>query len=102
MAVDQQAVRTAIGVAQSAARGDDALAAAATVRSARLAGPTAIRLLYNLVRDDRALLSQRTRAAVALLEVGGFLGGAFAPELRSSTVLREPTDGDATTGRDAA
>jgi hypothetical protein len=100
MAVDQQAVTKAIGVAQSAVRGDDVEAAMETLRLARLASVDALRLLHHLVRDDRALLSQRTRAAVALLEVGGFLGGAFSAEIRSGAVLREPTDGDGTSRRD--
>jgi hypothetical protein len=38
MAVDQQAMRTAIGVAKSAVRGEDS-AAAETVRLSRLSGP---------------------------------------------------------------
>jgi hypothetical protein len=99
--VDQQAVTKAIGVAQSTARGGDAAAAAATVCLARDAGVDAVKLLHCLIRDDRAVLAQRTRAAVALLEVGGFLGGAFSPELRSGTVFREGADGNGASGRDA-
>jgi hypothetical protein len=101
MAVDQQAVRTAIGVAQSAVRGDDVVAAAATVRSARLAGPDAVRFLRHLVRDDAVAISHRTRVACALLEVGGFLGGGSSAETRSSTAVRE-AEGDGASGRDAA
>jgi hypothetical protein len=100
--VDQRAVTTAIGVAKLAVRGDDTEAARATVCLARLAGEDAVNLLHCLVRDDRAPLAQRTRAAVALLEVGGFLGGAFSAEIRPSTVFREPTEGDGASGRDAA
>jgi hypothetical protein len=103
MAVDQQAVTRTIEVAKSAARGDDgAAAAAATVCLARRAGVDAVRLLHHIVRDDRAALSQRTRSAVAILDVGGFLGGAFSAELRSGAVSREQAEGDGVSGRDAA
>jgi hypothetical protein len=102
MTVDQQAVRTAIGVARSVVRGDDVEAARVTVCLARLAGVDAIKLLHHLVRDDRALLSQRTRAAVAILEVGGHLGGGSSAEIRSSTVFREPAEGNGASGCDAA
>ena len=101
MAVDQQTVAKAIGVAQSAACGDDAVAAAATVRSARLAGPDAVRFLRHLVRDDAVAIFHRTRAACALLDVGGFLGGASSAEIRSSTAVSE-AEGDGASGRDAA
>jgi hypothetical protein len=62
----------------------------------------AVRLLHHIVRDDRAALSQRTRSAVAILDVGGFLGGAFSAELRSGAVFREQAEGDGVSGRDAA
>jgi hypothetical protein len=101
--VDQQAVTRTIEVAKSAARGDDgAAAAAAAVCLARRAGVDAVRLLHHIVRDDRAALMQRTRSAVAILDVGGFLGGAVSAELRSGAVFRERAEGDGMSGRGAA
>jgi hypothetical protein len=100
MAVDQQAVRTAIGVAQSAVRGEDS-AAAETVRLSRLSGPDCVTFLHHLVCDDRALLSQRVRASCVLLETAGLIGGASS-ESKSSAAFREPTEGDGASGRDAA
>ena len=85
MKVDQEEVTTAIGVARSVARADDAEAAEATVRLARLAGPEAVRFLRHIVRDDRVTIFQRTRAACAILEVGRFLGAA---EARSTEAFR--------------
>jgi len=99
MAVDREAVTTAIGVAKSAARGEDS-AAAETVHLSRLSGPDCVTFLHHLVCDDRALLSQRVRASCALLEVGGFLGGGSSAD-RSSTRVRE-AQGDGASGRDAA
>jgi hypothetical protein len=94
MTVRQEEVTTAIGVARSVARADDAEAAEATVRLARLAGPEAVRLLRHIVRDDGVSIFQRTRAACTILEVGRFLGGPSSPETRSTAALRgPPTDG---------
>ena len=92
MAIDQQAVRTAIGVAQSAVRGEDS-AAAETVRLSRLSGPDCVRFLHHLVCDDRALLSQRVRASCVLLETAGLIGGASS-ESKSSAAFRGPTEGN--------
>ena len=75
MKVDQAEVTTAIEVARAAAAQDDA-AAAATVSLARRAGPDAVRFLRHIVRAEGASIFQRTRAACAILEVGGHLGGS--------------------------
>ena len=100
MAVDQQAMRTAIGVAKSAVRGEDS-AAAETVRLSRLSGPDCVTFLHHLVCDDRALLSQWVRASCVLLETAGLIGGASS-ESKSSTAFRESTEGNGASGRDAA
>jgi hypothetical protein len=91
--IDQQTVTKAIGVAKAVARGDDAEATEATVRLARVAGVDAIRLLHNVVRDDRALLSQRVRASCVLLETAGLIGGTSS-ESKSSAVFRDLAAGN--------
>ena len=100
MTTDQQLTAT-INTARSATHGDDTVATMEALRLARRAAPDAVRLLHNLIRDDAVAITQRTRASVALLEVGGFLGGAAAAEIRSSAALREPAEGNGAS-RDAA
>ena len=102
MTVNQEEVTTAIGVARSVARADDAEAAEATVKLARLAGPDAVRYLRHVVRDDRVTIFQRTRAACAILEVGGHLGGSPSSETRSSASFQGPPEGSGAPGRNEA
>ena len=100
MKVDQEEVTTVIGVARSVARADDAEAAEATVRLARLAGPEAVRFLRHIVRDDRVTIFQRTRAACAILEVGRFLGPSA--EARATEAFRRQAGADAAPERNDA
>jgi hypothetical protein len=101
MKVDREQVTAAITTAQSAARSEEIAATAETVRWARCAGPDAVRYLHYLVCDDRTAPSYRTRAAVAILDVGGFLG-VLSAELKSSVASRELAAGVGASGRDAA
>jgi hypothetical protein len=91
MKVDQAEVTTAIEVARAAAAQDDA-AAAATVSLARRAGPDAVRFLLHIVRAEGASIFQRTRAACAILEVGGHLGGSSSSE--TTAAFRGPPEGN--------
>ena len=97
----QEEVTTAIGVARSVARADDADAAEATVRLARLAGPEAVRFLRHIVRAERGVsIPQQVRAACALLEVGRFLGPSA--EARSTEALRGQAGSDGAPERNDA
>jgi hypothetical protein len=93
MKVDQAEVTAAIKVARSMAAQDDAAAAEATVSLARRAGPDAVRFLRHIVRAEGASIFQRTRAACAILEVGGHLGGSSSSEITAA--FREPPEGNA-------
>jgi hypothetical protein len=101
MKVDREQVTAAITTAQSAARSEEIAATAETLRWARCAGPDAVRYLHYLVCDDRTAPSYRTRAAVAILDVGGFLGVSSA-ELKSSVAFRELAAGVGASSRDVA
>jgi hypothetical protein len=94
--VDQGQVTTAIAAGRSVAHGDDSVAAEATVRLARLAGPDAVKFLRRvIVTEGWASLPQRVRASCAVLEVGGHLGDYPSAEINSTGAFREPdgTDG---------
>jgi len=95
--VDQGQVTTAIAAGRSAAHGDDAAAAEATLRLARLGGPDAVTFLRHIVHTEgSATVAQRVRAACAVLEVGGFLSS----EIRPTGGLPEPEGTDGTGGRE--
>jgi hypothetical protein len=101
MEVDQEEVTTAIGVARSVARADDAEAVEATVHLARLAGPEAVKFLRRvIVTEGWASVPQRVRCAHAVLETGRFLGGYPSAETGTSGAFRgqEGTEGGADTG----
>jgi hypothetical protein len=99
--VEQEEVTTAIAAGQSAAHGDDAVAAEATVRLARRAGPDAVKFLRRVVvTEGWSSVPQRVRASCALLEVGGHLVGSLSSETRSNAAFRgqEGADGGADAG----
>lgn len=87
--VDQGEVTTAIAVGRSVAQGDDA-AAAATVSMAKRAGVDAVRFLRWVIRNDGASIFQRTRAACAVLEVAGHLGGSSSESKSAIAAFRGP------------
>jgi hypothetical protein len=89
--VDQEEVTTVIATRRAVARGDDAVAAEATVRLARRTGPDAVRFLRRVIVTDGgwASVAQRVRASCAVLEVAGHLGG-YSAETRSIAAFEEP------------
>jgi hypothetical protein len=77
--VAQPQVSEAIDAVQWTATGDDIAAQAETRKRARQIAPDCVAFLSHVVRSDSfASPVQRVRAAIALLEVGGFI--AFAPK----------------------
>jgi hypothetical protein len=75
--VAQPQVSEAINAVKWTAQGDDQEAAAETRKRSRLTGPDCVAFLHHLVRSDSfASPPQRVRAAVALMEAGGFVAAA--------------------------
>jgi hypothetical protein len=76
--VAQPQVSEAIDVVKWTAQGDDQEAAAAeTRRRSRLTGPDCVAFLHHVVRSESfASPVQRVRAAVTLMEAGGFVASA--------------------------
>ncbi|HEY4808722.1 MAG TPA: hypothetical protein VIH81_13415 [Roseiarcus sp.] len=75
--VAQPEVSAAIDVVKWTAQGDDQEAAAETRKRSRLTGPDCVAFLHYVVKSDSfASPVQRVRAAVTLMEAGGFVASA--------------------------
>ena len=75
--VAQPQVSEAIDVVKWTAQGDDQEAAAETRKRSKLTGPDCVAFLHHVVRSDSfASPPQRVRAAVTLMEAGGFVASA--------------------------
>ena len=75
--VAQPQVSEAIDVVKWTAQGDDQEAAAETRKRSKLTGPDCVAFLHHVVRSESfASPVQRVRAAVTLMEAGGFVASA--------------------------
>jgi hypothetical protein len=90
--VNRADVTAAVDAIKWTANGDDGEAAVETRKRARLTGPDNVAFLHFVVNTDKfASITQRVRAATALLAVGGFLLG----EAKSTGLFDGDTDDDA-------